>query len=89
MGFGGISIWQLLIILVIIVLLFGTKKLRNIGSDLGDAIKSFRSSVKDGARTEETKDAEKLEENPGNTLDGSVKEGMKETVDGKKQASAP
>ena len=34
MGFGGISIWQLLIILVIIVLLFGTKRLRNIGTDL-------------------------------------------------------
>lgn len=44
----GISIWQLLIVLVIIVLLFGTKKLRNIGGDLGSAIKNFRSSVKDG-----------------------------------------
>lgn len=47
MGFGGISIWQLLIILVIIVLLFGTKRLRGIGSDLGSAIKGFRNSVKD------------------------------------------
>jgi sec-independent protein translocase protein TatA len=44
----GISIWQLLIVLVIIVLLFGTKKLRNIGGDLGSAIRNFRSSVKDG-----------------------------------------
>ncbi|OUD16272.1 Sec-independent protein translocase subunit TatA [Thioflexithrix psekupsensis] len=44
----GISIWQLLIVLVIIVLLFGTKKLRNIGGDLGSAIKNFRSSMKDG-----------------------------------------
>jgi len=48
MGFGGISIWQLLIILVIIVLLFGTKRLRNIGTDLGSAIRGFRSSIKDG-----------------------------------------
>ncbi|RVU39926.1 twin-arginine translocase TatA/TatE family subunit [Rheinheimera riviphila] len=48
MGFGGISIWQLLIILVIIVLLFGTKRLRNIGTDLGSAIRGFRSSLKDG-----------------------------------------
>ena len=45
---GGISIWQLLIILVIIVLLFGTKRLRNIGTDLGSAIRGFRSSIKDG-----------------------------------------
>lgn len=48
MGFGGISIWQLLIILAIVVLLFGTKKLRNIGGDLGSAIKNFKKSVKDG-----------------------------------------
>lgn len=53
MGFGGISIWQLLIILVIIVLLFGTKRLRGIGSDLGSAIKGFRNSVKDPEETVE------------------------------------
>jgi sec-independent protein translocase protein TatA len=44
----GISIWQLLIILLIIVVLFGTKKLRNIGGDLGSAIKNFRNSMRDG-----------------------------------------
>ncbi|MBU1617917.1 MAG: twin-arginine translocase TatA/TatE family subunit [Gammaproteobacteria bacterium] len=54
MGFGGISIWQLLIILVIIVLLFGTKRLRGIGSDLGSAIKGFRNSVKDPEETAES-----------------------------------
>ena len=53
MGFGGISIWQLLIILVIIVLLFGTKRLRGIGADLGSAIKGFRNSVKDPEDTAE------------------------------------
>ncbi len=47
MGLGGISIWQLLIILVIILLIFGTKKLRNIGSDLGGAVKGFKDSMKD------------------------------------------
>ncbi len=47
MGVGGISIWQLLIILVIVVLLFGTKKLRNMGGDLGSAIKSFKKAVSD------------------------------------------
>lgn len=46
MGIGGISIWQLLIILLIVVLMFGTKKLRNMGGDLGSAIKNFRQSVK-------------------------------------------
>ncbi|GAA3571483.1 Sec-independent protein translocase subunit TatA [Marinobacter xestospongiae] len=41
----GISIWQLLIVLGIVVLLFGTKKLRNIGSDLGGAIRGFKKSM--------------------------------------------
>ncbi|MEK7990347.1 MAG: twin-arginine translocase TatA/TatE family subunit [Thiotrichaceae bacterium] len=50
----GISIWQLLIVLVIIILLFGTKKLRNIGADLGAGIKNFRSSVKEGEGEGET-----------------------------------
>jgi sec-independent protein translocase protein TatA len=45
MGIGGISIWQLLIILAIVVMLFGTKRLRTMGSDLGAAIKGFRSSM--------------------------------------------
>jgi sec-independent protein translocase protein TatA len=42
MGLGGISIWQLLIVLVIVLLLFGTKKLRGIGTDLGGAVKGFK-----------------------------------------------
>lgn len=45
MGFGGISIWQLLIVLVIVVMLFGTKKLRNLGGDLGGAIKGFKKAM--------------------------------------------
>lgn len=47
MGFGGISIWQLLIVLAIIVLLFGTKKLRGMGSDLGGAVKGFKKAISD------------------------------------------
>jgi sec-independent protein translocase protein TatA len=47
MGLGGISIWQLLIILAIVVMLFGTSRLKNIGSDLGGAIKGFKNSIKD------------------------------------------
>lgn len=47
MGFGGISIWSLLLILGIVILLFGTKKLRNVGGDLGGAIRSFKKAVKE------------------------------------------
>jgi sec-independent protein translocase protein TatA len=54
MGMGGISIWQLLIVLVIVLLLFGTKKLRNLGSDLGGAVKGFRSTMKDSSSAEES-----------------------------------
>lgn len=45
MGISGISIWQLLIILAIVVMLFGTKRLRSLGSDLGSMIKGFKSSL--------------------------------------------
>jgi len=58
MGMGGISIWQLLIVLVIVLLLFGTKKLRNLGTDLGGAVKGFRSTMKDGASAEESSETE-------------------------------
>jgi sec-independent protein translocase protein TatA len=46
MGIGGIGIWQLLIILAIVIMLFGTKRLRTLGSDMGAAIKGFRSTMK-------------------------------------------
>jgi sec-independent protein translocase protein TatA len=42
MGIGGISIWQLLIVLAIVIMIFGTKKLKSLGSDLGSAVKGFR-----------------------------------------------
>lgn len=58
MGIGGISIWQLLIIALIIVLLFGTKKLRTLGSDLGGALKGFKQAVKDKDDEDEDKDNE-------------------------------
>ncbi|MEJ2513933.1 MAG: Sec-independent protein translocase subunit TatA [Gammaproteobacteria bacterium] len=48
MGLGGISLWQLLIILLIVVLIFGTKRLKGIGSDLGGAVKGFRSAMQEG-----------------------------------------
>lgn len=47
MGFGGISLSSLIIILVIILLLFGTKRLKNVGWDLGEALKGFKKAIKD------------------------------------------
>ena len=60
MGFGGISIWQLLIILAIVLLIFGTKRLKSLGGDLGGAIKGFRKAMdqdeeKKAAETQEHK----------------------------------
>jgi sec-independent protein translocase protein TatA len=46
---GSFSIWHWLIVLVIVVLVFGTKKLKNIGSDLGGAVKGFKDGIKDGS----------------------------------------
>lgn len=57
---GGISIWQLLIILAIIVLIFGTKKLRNLGGDLGSAVKGFKNAVSDDERKEKAEEDQKL-----------------------------
>ena len=52
MGLGGISIWQLLIVLVIIILIFGTKKFKNIGGDLGGAVKGFKKAMNDDGKDE-------------------------------------
>lgn len=53
----GISIWQLLIVLGIVILLFGTKKLRNIGSDLGGAIRGFKKSMSEEDTSKDNKDS--------------------------------
>lgn len=68
---GGISIWQLLIILVIVVLLFGTKRLKSIGSDLGGAVKGFKKAVTD-EDADFTESQAKVEEKPKSTSE-SVK----------------
>ncbi|NNC98887.1 MAG: Sec-independent protein translocase subunit TatA [Gammaproteobacteria bacterium] len=72
MGLGGISIWQLLIILVIVALIFGTKKLRNIGGDLGGAVKGFKKAL-DGDN--ESKDEEEIvaESGEAESTDGDKK----------------
>nr|WP_298172862.1 twin-arginine translocase TatA/TatE family subunit [uncultured Pseudomonas sp.] len=67
MGFGGISIWQLLIVLLIVVMLFGTKRLKGLGSDLGGAIKGFKKSM----GNEDDKPA--VEEPKGQTIDAQAR----------------
>jgi len=67
----GISIWQLLILLAVVILIFGTKKLKNVGGDLGSAIKGFKSAVKDG---DEAAQQNKVAQDSGdNTTTESVK----------------
>lgn len=65
MGLGGVNITQLLIILVIVILVFGTKKLKNMGSDLGGALKGFKSAMKDN----ESKDQQPQIEEEKDTFD--------------------
>ena len=54
---GSFSIWHWLIVLLIVVMVFGTKKLKNIGSDLGGAVKGFKDGMKEGGSTPEDKPA--------------------------------
>ena len=69
----GISIWQLLIVLAIVILLFGTKKLKNIGSDLGGAVKGFKNAVKEGEGEKgEQAHIEKKESEEGKIIEGEV-----------------
>lgn len=83
MGLGGIGFWQLIIVLVIILLLFGTKKLRNLGSDLGGAIKGFKNAMGDPEAEEKARQerlaAQNAEENKGDTYEVKA-----EKVDDKK-----
>jgi sec-independent protein translocase protein TatA len=54
---GSFSIWHWLIVLLIVVMVFGTKKLKNMGSDLGGAVKGFKDGMKEGGTTAEDKPA--------------------------------
>lgn len=69
---GGIGIWELLLILLIVVLLFGTKKLKNIGSDLGGAINNFRRSMKEGEREEESTPQVAQQEDQNRVIEGQI-----------------
>jgi len=79
---GGISVWQLLIVAVIVVLLFGTKKLRNLGGDLGSAVKGFKNAVTDEkeSTTKSKNSADSLADNTttASETEESKKESKKE-----------
>jgi len=68
---GSLSIWHWLIVLVIVLAIFGTKKLRNIGSDLGGAVKNFKEAMQEGEQQ-----PGRIEETPhtGQTIQGDVRE---------------
>ena len=78
----GISIWQLLIILAIVLLLFGAKRLRNVGGDLGQAIKGFRSAMKEGEEEPAKTDTSKQigSEKEGEIIEGEVTSKEKEKI---------
>jgi len=73
---GSFSIWHWLIVLVIVMLVFGTKKLRNIGTDLGGAVKGFKDGIKDGAAGE-PKPGEAPTPHVGQTIDVKPEEKTK------------
>ena len=76
MGAGGISVWQLLILLAIVVLVFGTKRLGNLGQDLGKAIKGFKQGIND----KDEENAPRLEADP-DPADVDVKQNARSSSD--------
>ena len=72
---GSFSIWHWLIVLVVVMLIFGTKKLRNLGTDLGSAVKGFKEGIKTEEEQKDTEGAAKLDHSgPGQTIEGEVKD---------------
>ncbi len=71
---GTFSIWHWLIVLLVVIMIFGTKKLRNMGSDLGGAVKGFKDGMKDGKTAEEAAKAEQV-------ADQSAAAASKTTID--------
>jgi sec-independent protein translocase protein TatA len=75
---GSFSIWHWLIVLVIVMLIFGTKKLRNVGQDLGGAVKGFKDGMKDAtAGDKPAEEAKPTQQVGGQTIDVEVKEKTK------------
>ena len=72
---GSLSIWHWLIVLVIVMLVFGTKKLRNIGADLGGAVRGFKEGMKEG--TSDKPDSGASQKVEGHVIEGEIKEKSK------------
>jgi sec-independent protein translocase protein TatA len=70
---GGLSIWHWLIVLLVVVLIFGTKKLRNMGADLGGAVKGFKEGMKSSEDAAPAAPAEPPAQVAGRTIEGEVK----------------
>lgn len=73
----GISVWQLLIILAIVLVIFGAKRLKNVGSDLGGAIKGFKTAMREG---EEDADKNLEDKDSGRVIEGEVTSKDKDKV---------
>lgn len=71
---GTLSIWHWLIVLLIVVLVFGTKKLRNIGEDLGGAVKGFKQGLKEGTADEKAAETPPQQIAGGQTIEGEIKD---------------
>ena len=89
MGLSGISMWQLLIILAIVLLVFGTKRVRNLGGDLGGAIKGFKSAMKDGEEEQAKQDGQSDEPAQPASLSAAQSESPEssDTKTGERQSS--
>jgi sec-independent protein translocase protein TatA len=74
---GTFSIWHWLIVLIIVMLVFGTKKLRNIGSDLGGAVRGFKDGMKEGGADKAAEAAGTSQKIDGNIIEGEIKEKSK------------
>ena len=74
---GSFSIWHWLIVLVIVMLIFGTKKLRNVGQDLGGAVKGFKDGMKDASGATDKPEEVPPTQVSGQTIDVEVKEKTK------------
>ena len=74
---GTFSIWHWLIVLVIVMLVFGTKKLRNIGADLGGAVRGFKEGIKEGSSDKPADATGGSQKANGNIIEGEIKEKSK------------
>jgi sec-independent protein translocase protein TatA len=70
---GSFSIWHWLIVLLIVVMVFGTKKLKNVGTDLGAAVKGFKDGMRDGNTTDAPQQVTHAARNDANTVDVDAK----------------